>query len=68
MPDFIDATVGQAFNPIVQKFINSMFLLRPDNMIRILNDYGINNISKRDLTEEKDEIKKSITSLRSYER
>jgi hypothetical protein len=63
IPDYKDATFGQAFNPLTQQFINSVFLIRPRKMAEILKDYGFTSIRKRDLTKENEGVKKDIASL-----
>jgi hypothetical protein len=39
MPDFQDATVGEIFSPIVEAFIHHVFLLKPETIVKILEDY-----------------------------
>jgi hypothetical protein len=39
MPDFRAATVGDVFNPILQAFTHHVFLLTPDTIVKILEDY-----------------------------
>ena len=63
IPDYKDATFGQAFNPITQQFINNVFLIRPRKMVEILKDYGLTSIRKKDLTKENEGVKKDIASL-----
>jgi hypothetical protein len=39
MPSFNHATYGQVLSPILQRFIDRMFLLQPRTIIKILDDY-----------------------------
>jgi hypothetical protein len=39
MPSFSKARVGQVFNPMLQQLIQNTFLLEPENIVKILQDF-----------------------------